>query len=41
MNRGIMPDGLHPNEEGYLAWGKAMEPAIRKLLGEKDQGKSP
>jgi beta-glucosidase len=34
MKRDLMPDALHPNEEGYRVWGKAMEPAIRKLLGE-------
>lgn len=34
MKRDLMPDGLHPNEEGYRVWGKAMEPAIRKFLGE-------
>jgi beta-glucosidase len=30
----IMPDLLHPNEDGYRIWAKAMEPMIRKLLGE-------
>ncbi len=34
MNRALMPDGLHPNEEGYRVWGRAMEPTIRKFLGE-------
>jgi beta-glucosidase len=28
----LMPDGLHPNEEGYRVWAEAMEPAIRKFL---------
>lgn len=27
-------DALHPNEEGYRVWGKAMEPAIAELSGE-------
>ncbi len=35
MNRELMPDALHPNEEGYRVWAKAMEPTLRKLLGEE------
>ena len=35
MNRELMPDGLHPNVEGYRAWGRAMEPTIKKFLGEE------
>ena len=31
----IMPDRLHPNERGYEIWAEAMEPAIRKMMGEK------
>lgn len=34
MKRDLMPDALHPNEDGYRVWGRAMEPAIRKFLGE-------
>lgn len=30
----IMPDFLHPNEKGYEIWANAMEPSIKKLLGE-------
>lgn len=30
----IMPDLLHPNAKGYSIWAKAMEPAIKKLMGE-------
>lgn len=30
----VMPDLIHPNEEGYRIWAKAMEPTIQKLLGE-------
>jgi beta-glucosidase len=30
----LMPDGLHPNEAGYRVWAKAMEPTIKKMLGE-------
>ncbi len=35
LNRELMPDGLHPNEEGYRAWAKAMDPTIQKFLGEE------
>lgn len=31
----IMPDLLHPNEEGYEIWAEAMEPTIKKLMGEE------
>ena len=30
----IMPDLLHPNEQGYEIWAKAMEPMVQKLMGE-------
>jgi len=29
-----MPDGLHPDEKGFRAWAQAMEPTIKKLMGE-------
>ncbi len=29
-----MPDSLHPNIPGYRAWAEAMEPTIKKMLGE-------
>lgn len=35
MNRDLMPDALHPNEEGYRVWAKAMEPTLKKLLSEE------
>lgn len=35
MWRGLMPDLLHPNDNGYEIWAKAMEPSIATLLGEK------
>lgn len=28
----IMPDFLHPNEQGYEIWAKAMEPTLNSLL---------
>lgn len=34
MKRDILPDALHPNEDGYRAWARAMEPTIKKLMGE-------
>lgn len=34
LKRELMPDGLHPNPEGYRVWAQAMEPTIRKFLGE-------
>ncbi len=30
----VMPDFLHPNEEGYRIWAEAMEPTLAGLLGE-------
>ena len=34
LNRDLMPDGLHPDENGYSAWAEAMEPTIKKFIGE-------
>jgi len=30
----VMPDLLHPNEEGYRRWAEALEPTLAKLLTE-------
>jgi hypothetical protein len=30
----LMPDKLHPNKEGYEVWGRAIEPVLRKMMGE-------
>jgi rhamnose utilization protein RhaD (predicted bifunctional aldolase and dehydrogenase) len=30
----IMPGFLHPNEKGYRIWAEAIEPTVKKLLGE-------
>lgn len=35
LSREIMPDLLHPKEKGYAIWAEAMEPALRRLLGEQ------
>jgi len=34
LNRDLMPDGLHPNLDGYWAWADAMESTISKFLGD-------
>ena len=34
LPKSVMPDLLHPNEAGYQIWAEAMEPTIKKLLGE-------
>ncbi|HXH60704.1 MAG TPA: GDSL-type esterase/lipase family protein [Fimbriimonadaceae bacterium] len=31
----LMPDMLHPNENGYMIWAKAMEPTLSRMLGDK------
>ena len=35
LRQDLIPDGTHPNEKGYAAWAKAMEPTIARLMGEK------
>jgi beta-glucosidase len=32
LSRAIMPDLLHPNQQGYEIWAKAMAPALQRLL---------
>ncbi len=34
ITKDIMPDFLHPNEKGYRIWAEAIEPAVKKLMGE-------
>jgi beta-glucosidase len=34
LSRDIMPDLLHPNEKGYKIWAEAIEPTVKKLMGE-------
>jgi len=34
IKKELMPDGLHPNIPGYRVWAEAMEPTIKKMLGE-------
>jgi lysophospholipase L1-like esterase len=35
ISKNIMPDALHPNENGYRIWANAIEPKLKELLGEK------
>ena len=35
LGKGIMPDRLHLNAEGYAIWAEAIEPMVAKLMGEK------
>ncbi|MCC6141961.1 MAG: acetylglucosamine-6-sulfatase [Nitrospira sp.] len=34
LKRDLMPDLLHPNEQGYQAWADSMEPQLKALLGD-------
>lgn len=34
LTRGMMPDQLHLNEQGYVIWAEAIESKLSKLLGE-------
>lgn len=34
LPKSIMPDLLHPNAEGYEIWANAVEPTVKKLMGE-------
>jgi beta-glucosidase len=34
LTKEVMPDRLHPREPGYKIWAEAMEPSLKKLLGE-------
>ena len=35
LTREIMPDLLHLSEKGYTIWAESIEPALKKLMGEK------
>jgi len=37
LPQSIMPDLLHPNPKGYQLWAEAMEPHIKKLMGEQQE----
>ena len=34
ISKDIMPDFLHPNEKGYRIWAEAIEPTLKRLMGE-------
>ena len=34
LSKDIMPDALHPNAKGYAIWAEAMEPTLKRLMGE-------
>ena len=34
LTREVMPDLLHLSEKGYTIWAEAIEPSVKKLLGE-------
>lgn len=34
ITKDIMPDFLHPNEKGYRIWAEAIEPTVKRLMGE-------
>jgi beta-glucosidase len=34
LSKEIMPDLLHPNAKGYQIWAEAIEPDVKKLMGE-------
>ncbi|WP_229262111.1 GDSL-type esterase/lipase family protein [Duganella guangzhouensis] len=37
LSKDIMPDLLHPNEQGYEIWAKAMAPTLNQLLPESSK----
>ena len=38
LSKEIMPDLLHPKQKGYSIWAEALEPTLRALLAEDNQG---
>ena len=37
ITQDIMPGFLHPNEKGYRIWAEAIEPTVKKLMGEDEK----
>ena len=35
LSKKIMPDYLHPNEEGYRIWAEAIEQKVAELMGDE------
>lgn len=36
LTKEVMPDALHLSPEGYKRWAEAIEPMVKKLMGEKE-----
>jgi len=34
LPKNIMPDLLHPNDQGYVIWAETIEPTVAQLMGE-------
>lgn len=32
LNKEMMPDGVHPNAQGYAAWAEAMQPLLNEMM---------
>jgi lysophospholipase L1-like esterase len=32
LNPAIMPDALHPSEQGYRIWAESIEPVVSELF---------
>lgn len=41
IDKALMPDLLHPSPAGALAWAKAMEPTLSKLMGDTPKAEAP
>lgn len=37
LPKSIMPDLLHPHEEGYKLWAAAVEPTLAKMFGDEEK----
>jgi lysophospholipase L1-like esterase len=35
LKKAFMADLAHPNDSGYEIWAEAMEPSIKKFMGER------
>jgi beta-glucosidase len=35
VRKDLLPDLLHPNAKGYRVWARAMEPTLKRLMGER------
>jgi beta-glucosidase len=37
--KGVMPDTTHPSERGYEIWAEAIDPELKKMLGESGESR--